>query len=206
MSVTIHGTAKSRAVRNIWMAEELGLAYAHDPVDFRDGGSMKPDYLALNDMGQVPAMSDEGVVLTESLAINLYLAKKHGGPLGPRDLIEDALMTKWTLFAATQVEGPGIVCLQHALMLPEDKRDAKLLDETIAKSARAFKHLDRALEKGGGWLVGGRFTAADINVAMCVFYFRGRPDVVASYPHVATWWADVTGRPAYKKAMALRGD
>lgn len=206
MTITIHGTAKSRAIRTIWMAEELGLPYAHDPVDFRDGGTTTDAYRALNDMGQVPTLSDGDLVLTESLAINLYLAKKVGGPLAPRDLVEDALMTKWTLFGATQLEPCGLLVLMNSAALPEDKRDPKLVEENLGKAKRPLAHLDRALSLGKGHLVGGRFTAADVNVGMCVYYFRTKPEAIAAHANVAAWWADIKERPAFQRAMTIRGD
>lgn len=206
MTITIHGTPKSRAIRAIWMAEELGLPYAHEPVDFRDGGTQTDAYRALNDMGQVPTLQDGDFVLTESLAINLYLAKKIGGPLAPRNLVEDALMMKWTLFGATQLEPCGLAVLMNSAALPEDKRDPKLVDENLAKAQRPLAHLDLALDHGKGHLVGDRFTAADLNVGMCVYYFRTRPDAIAAHANVAAWWNAIKERPAFKRAMTIRGD
>jgi glutathione S-transferase len=60
---------------------------------------------------------DDGLVLHESLAINLYLAKKHGGPLAPTNLAEDALMTMWTLWAATEVESHALTETEHSAMI-----------------------------------------------------------------------------------------
>ena len=83
MKVTIYGIAKSRAIRNLWACEELGLAYTHVPVVYGPEGSRKPDFLAINPNGRVPAADIDGVMMWESLAINLHLAKKAGGPLAP---------------------------------------------------------------------------------------------------------------------------
>ena len=81
MTTIIHGIARSRAVRNLWMAYELGIPFEHDQVGFGPDGSRSARFLAINPNGHVPALSDDGLVLWELMAINLYLAKKAGGPL-----------------------------------------------------------------------------------------------------------------------------
>ncbi len=206
MTITIHGTAKSRAVRNLWLAEEMGADFVHDPVDFRDGGTKTAAFRRLGGMGQVPALSDGDVVLTESLAINLYLAKKVGGPMAPRDLAEDGQMTMWTLFGATQIEPLGITIINNTTGRPEAEHDLKALHEAEAKLARPLNYLDAALAKSGGFLVGDRFTVADVNVGMCVFYLRTKPGLVDAHAHVSRWWNGLKARPAYQKVMALRGE
>jgi len=74
----IYGVARSRAFRVLWMAQELGLDYQHVKVDFASGETREPGFLALNPNGQVPVIDDDGFILWESMAINLYLAKKYG--------------------------------------------------------------------------------------------------------------------------------
>lgn len=205
MSVTIHGVGKSRAMRNLWMAEELGLPYTHDPIDFRGGDDAVASLRAINDLAQVPVLTDGEFVLTESLAINLYLAKKAGGPLAPRDLREDALMMKWTLFGATQLEAPCFAILAHSFLLPEAQRDAKVLADSLAKVARPLAHLNKALASDG-YLVGGRFTAADVNVGACIFFLRMRGDVIDQHPALAAWWSRTKERAAFQTALRIRGD
>ena len=74
----IYGSARSRGVRTLWMAGELGLQYEHLDYAPRSPATRTPEYLALNPNGRVPTIDDDGFVLSESMAINLYLAKKHG--------------------------------------------------------------------------------------------------------------------------------
>ncbi|HEU0216841.1 MAG TPA: glutathione S-transferase N-terminal domain-containing protein, partial [Stellaceae bacterium] len=76
--VKIYGVPRSRAFRTLWLAKELGLDYENVMIDFADGGTRQPAYLAINPNGHVPAIDDNGFVLWESMAINLYLAKKYG--------------------------------------------------------------------------------------------------------------------------------
>ena len=86
--LTIYGVYRSRASRNIWLAEELGIPFKQVPViqHYRTvpAGMLhtqSPEFLKVNPNGHIPSIDDDGLVLHESLAINLYLARKHGGPL-----------------------------------------------------------------------------------------------------------------------------
>ena len=81
----IYGIARTRAFRALWMANELGLDYEHLPIEIGAGGARSPEFLAINPNGRLPFIVDNGFVLFESLAITLYLAKKHSnGKLYPR--------------------------------------------------------------------------------------------------------------------------
>jgi len=112
--LTIYGVYRSRASRNIWLANELGIPFRLEPVMQRYRltaeaaektlNTRSPAFLAINPNGHVPSIDDDGLVLHESLAINLYLAKKHGGALAPANPAEDAQMTMWALWAAIEVE------------------------------------------------------------------------------------------------------
>ena len=81
MALKIYGVALSRAGRTLWLAEELGLPYEHVKTTFT-GGTRTPEYLKINPNGRIPAIDEDGFTLWESMAINLYLAKKHGAGNG----------------------------------------------------------------------------------------------------------------------------
>ena len=89
-NLKIYGVAGSRAYRVLWMANELGLDYEHVPVHFGDGSCKTPEYLAINPNARIPAIDDDGFKLWESMAINLYLAKKHDQGLWPKSLEGEA--------------------------------------------------------------------------------------------------------------------
>jgi glutathione S-transferase len=214
MTLTIYGVYRSRASRNIWLCNEMGMAFTHVPVmqayRLPDGGkghagmhTQSPEFLAINPSGQIPSMTDGDLVLHESLGINLYLAKKHGGALGPKDMAEDALMTQWTLWAATSCEPHTIEILYNRVGKPPEERDAAKADASIAVLRRYFAVLDKALAKTG-FIVGGRFTVADINVAEVMRYARPAPELFADAPHVDSWLTACHARPAFKAMMAER--
>jgi glutathione S-transferase len=148
-------------------------------------------------------MQDGDLVLHESLAINLYLAKKYGGALGPKDIAEDGLMTMWSLWAAISCEPHTIEILYNRVGKPPAERDAAKADAAEVALAAPFAVLDRALAKDG-WLVGGRFTVADINVAEIFRYALPAPDLFARAPHVKAWIERCHARPAFKAMMAKR--
>jgi glutathione S-transferase len=102
----IYGIARTRAFRVLWMAEELGLDYEHIAIETGPGGALKPDYIAVNPNGRLPAIDDDGFIMWESLAINIYLAKKHAtGALYPADAPGEAKVVQWSLWAATKSNG-----------------------------------------------------------------------------------------------------
>src|SRR3984893_9103137 len=107
MALKIYGVARSRASRVVWMVNECGLVYQHVRVDFATGEARMRAHLALNPNGDVPVIDDDGLILWESMAINLYLAKKYGaGGLYPSRLEDEARAWQWSFWGVTEVERP----------------------------------------------------------------------------------------------------
>jgi glutathione S-transferase len=211
--LTIYGVYRSRASRTIWLANELGLPFEHVPVmqryrlpDPPPAGvvhTRSPGFLKINPNGHIPSIDDDGLVLHESLAINLYLARKHGTSLAPANVGEDGQMTMWSLWAAIEVEGHAIDILYHRIGNADRPMDPKIADKAIEALRGPFAVLDAALAKDG-YLVGGRFTVADINVAEVVRYAQAAPELFAAAPHVKAWLAACQARPAFRKMWAAR--
>ena len=163
MTLKIYGMSASRTSRNLWMAEELGIAYEHIPVKIADAAS-DPDIARLNPNLRIPVIEDDGVVITESMAINLYLAAKHGGPLAAGNAAEAGLMAQWSFWAVTDLEALSLTVLLHRLVLRGEARDAARAEAAEASLARPLAVLDKALAKGDGWLVG----AASMRSEVCI--------------------------------------
>lgn len=199
--LTIYGVHRSRASRNIWLAHELGLPFKlvpvmqlyrlKEPIPADLIHTRSPSFLKINPNGHIPSIDDDGLVLHESLAINLYLAKKHGGPLAPANVAEDGQMAMWSLWAANEVE-------TQALSILQDGPSAAAIDALRGP----FAVLDEAL--ASAYLVGGRFTVADINVAEVVRYARTADELFQSAPRVKAWYAACVARPAYRKMWEAR--
>jgi glutathione S-transferase len=212
--ITLYGVYRSRALRNIWLCEEIGLPFRHVPVmqTYRLPNppppdaplhTRSPDFLRINPNGHVPTMEDDGLVLHESLAINLYLARKYGGTLGPADLAEEGMVAMWTLWAATECEPHALQILFNRPQLPASERSADKLRSAIAALRQPFAVLDAALAETGH-LVGGRFTVADINVAEVIRYALPAPELFDGAPRVKSWLSACHARPAWKKVSARR--
>jgi glutathione S-transferase len=142
----IYGIARTRAYRAVWMAMELGLDYEHLPIEIGDAGARSPEFLAINPNGRLPVIVDDGFVLFESLAITLYLAKKHSaGKLYPATLEGEARTWQWSFWAIAEVDRGVNIWSLHAVRLPPNERDAALREEAQdAVSARRRFHRGRS--------------------------------------------------------------
>jgi glutathione S-transferase len=208
--LTIYGVYRSRASRNIWLAEELGIPFRQVPViqHYRTvpAGMLhtqSPEFLKINPSGLIPSIDDDGLVLNESLAINLYLARKHGGPVAAANVAEEGQIAMWSLWAATGVEPHAINVLYHRLGNPNGAKDPKIADAAVEALKGPFAVLDKALARTG-WLVGDRFTVADLNAAEIVRYAQAAPELFEAAPRVKAWLAACQARPAFRKMWAAR--
>lgn len=209
--LTLYGAFRSRASRPLWLLYEIGMDFAHVPVlqaaRLADPGAAdapmhtaSAEFLAINPMGQIPAMTDGGLVLTESMAICLHIARRYGGALGPEGADELSLAENWAFFAATAIEPPALEILQT----PADSAGgAERLAAATERLARPLARLEAHLA-GRDWLMGGRFTVADVMVAECVRYAAGHPPALAPVPGVAAWLARAQARPAFRRMWAAR--
>jgi glutathione S-transferase len=198
----IYGIARTRAFRALWMAKELGLDYEHLPIEIGDAGARTPEFLAINPNGRLPVIVDGDFVLFESLAITLYLAKKHAnGTLYPGTLEGEARAWQWSLWAVTEVDRGVNIWSLHAVRLPEAERDAGKRDEALKVLVAPFKVLDAAVGKQP-YLLGNDFTVADLNVAAVIS--RAIDMDLSAVPHLKAWLTRCLERPAAREALALK--
>jgi glutathione S-transferase len=197
--IKLYGTAMSRASRCLWMLEEAGVPFENVPTSFA-GDAQTAEFKKLNPNGRVPVLDDEGLIVWESMAINLHLADRYAKALTPRDASERAHVLQWTLWGVTEIE-PGLIdAFVHRTMLPPPQRNAAVADAGAAKLARPLAVLDQRLA-GRSWLVGDRFTVADLNVASVLFIAPMAHVDLAPFPEVQRWLAACLDRPAAKKAL-----
>lgn len=197
----IHGSARSRAIRTLWMARELGLPYEHNDILPRSPGTRTPEFLTLNANGRVPVIEDDGFVLSESMAINFYLAKKHGSPLYPSDPRHEALALQWSLWETDRLDRQVVNYVNNSSALPEAQRDAAVAAAMWEEIEPALAVLETALSKTS-WLAGPAFSVADLNVAGALY--RGLFMDLSRWPHVQAWLTKCWDRPAAKEARAMR--
>jgi glutathione S-transferase len=202
----VYGTPGSRAARTLWVCRELGLQYEHIPTHFADGGTKSPEFLAVNPAGRLPAIDDDGFCLAESMAINIYLVKKHGGELAPQTLEDEARMLQWTFWAMTDVEKPLLTVLMQRMQLPPGSDIEKYFRERSPKDPAAeeaaIKTLDPPLKllnghlAGREYLVGPSFQLADLNVASVLSFGLAAKFDFSAYPNVQQWLSRCMARPA----------
>jgi len=194
--LTLYHASPSRSSIVLWMLEELGQPYDVKLVKLSEGDNLKPDYLAVNPMGKVPALDHKGTVITEAAAICTYLADefpqaKLNIPVGtPRR----GVYLKWLFF------GPG--CFEPAVTdraapRKEEARRGMLgygtFDTTMDTVAKAVAQ--------GPWLMGEQFTAADVIIGSNVRWgtmFK----LVPERPEFAAYIARIMARPAAQRAEA----
>lgn len=211
----LYATYRSRATRNIWLAAEADIELDLIPVwqGYRLSDPAAEDaplntrsaaFRQFNPAGTIPVLDDGGLILTESLAINLYLARTYGGELGPQTSVEDAQMQQWALFAATSLEEPGLqlqtLYNEGRATTAKGKAEATALRGKLALPLMALEaHLTRHR-----FMVGHRFTVADVNTAEVLRYATSDPQVLADKPATRDWLAACQERPAFQRMWALR--
>jgi glutathione S-transferase len=204
MALKIYGVARSRASRVLWMAKELGLDYEHVQVNFATDETRTPVHLALNPNGHVPVIDDDGLILWESMAINLYLAKKYGaGRLYPSRLEDEARAWQWSFWGVTEVERPVLTAMMNRAVYPESQRDLAAADAAEKTLAQPLGVLDGVVARTP-YLLGGDFTVADLNVASILAWARPARIDMSPFPKVAEWLKNCAERPAASAVRKLQ--
>lgn len=202
MTIRLHGIAASRTARPLWLLEELGAPYEYVHQTYAGGATRTPEFLALNPNGHIPVLQDGDLTLWESMAINLYLAKKFGGPLAAADLAEEGELLKWSFWVVTECEKDALTVLMHRVAMPADKRNPELAAQAEGALKRPLGVLDAHLAKRP-YVLGDRFTVADVNLASVLAWAQGAKDLMAGFPNVAGWLERCLARPAQKKVRQL---
>lgn len=198
--IVFYGSPMSSAGRTHWMLEELGVPYEYKRISIREGDNKKPEFLKINPGGKIPCIQDGDVILTESMAINFYLAEKYGKGLMPADLVERARVYEWSFWAISNVQPLFITILQNTMVKPEPERDSKAAEAARALIPPYLTFLNDALA-GKDYLVGTQFTVADINAASVIGLGAFIGVDVGAYNNVQGWINRVQGRPAFAKSL-----
>lgn len=181
----LYGGQRSRASIVQWYLEELGVPYEFVLLDMQAGEHQKPDFLAINPMGKVPAIVDGDFQLWESGAILLYLAEKYDKM--PDSLQERSFISQWVLFANATL-GVGIFV--------ESSREREMpklltpLNEILASQP---------------FLLGDEFSVVDVAVGSILAYIPMMlPVDLSGYPAVVDYIKRISDRPAFQKTIGKR--
>ncbi len=202
MALKLYGVPRSRAARNLWCLGELGLPYELVRVAQGPQGAGAPGFAKVNPNARIPALDDDGLLIFESLAINLYLARK-AGSLWPADAAGEAQVFQWTLWVATEVETALMTYAYNAHIKPEAERDAYAAASAWVALGPRFKVLDEKLA-AQPCLAGKDFSLADLNVASVMLpSFMVGVDF-STWPHMKSWLERCLARPAAKAVIEMR--
>jgi glutathione S-transferase len=183
----LYGNPRSRAMRCLWMLEEMGEPHQLIEKSTRTDELQSADYVRLNPNARIPTLVDGDFVLWESMAINLYLAQKYARPMHCADSKVLGLAAQWSFWA--------LDLLQHRAVLPEFARDASYAERDELLLRKPLGILDDTLT-GREHLAGWQFSVADLNVASILVWGKmGRLDL-SPYPNVARWLDSCLARPA----------
>jgi glutathione S-transferase len=186
----------TRDLRVLWTLEEMGLPYEIVGMDHPNHDLDSPAYRALNPFGQIPVIDDDGVVVTESGAILVYLARKTG-KLMPRDLAGEAQVLRWSFAALTTIEVP---ILSRWFVDMTGGKGTKPSDALHGWAEMRLQQLD-------GWLTDRQFIATDdftvADILMThVLDAGGQKEKLEPYPALEAYRARCTARPAWNNAFA----
>lgn len=202
MPIDLYGRTFTRTYRVLWCLDELGIEYtqlnaAEHPLGRRAIPS--PELLAVNPYGKVPALvENDNIVITESLAINLYLAQQHGGDLAPSSPLGWAELFRWTLWIASEIEPLFTRRFERRFA-----GSASRSESTGRRDQREGGECHRRLEFLDAWLENntfiteGRFTIADINVASALQSSKLAEIDIWRHPAIGSWLATCCSRPAW---------
>ena len=202
--IKIYGSPSSSAGRVYWLMEELSLSYERMPLNMSEREHKSPDFTKLNPNGKVPCLVDGDLVLWESMAINEYLVRKYGSQtsLLPQTAEEAGVAAQWSYWAILEMQKHAVEWLIQAQFMPTDRQDASIIERAKKSLVPLFGILNDTLANKK-YLVGDRFTIADLNVASVVNVAIRLGFDTSTYTNVHTWIKACQDRPAWHRVCSL---
>ena len=186
--------APTRSIRARWILQELGLDFEALSVSLPEGQHRSAEFMELNPAAKVPVLIDGDLVLSESVAIVLYLAEKYPERgFVPNDPADRADFYRWILFTVTELEQPLWRISRHTQIYPEKDR----LPADVALARRDFLPMAAVLEshmKGRTYVAGDRVTAADFIVAYTLDW-AGEVHLLGDCPTLRAYVERMYARP-----------
>ncbi|BAY66619.1 glutathione S-transferase domain-containing protein (plasmid) [Calothrix brevissima NIES-22] len=186
--------APTRSIRVRWVLQELGVEFEAISINMRAGEHRTPDFLTINPTGKLPVLIDGEHIITESVAIALYLGEKYPeSNLVPTDLFLRAQLYRWLLFTATELEQPLWRIARHTFIYPEELR----LPAEIPLARQDFTNMAVVLEKhllDRQFLVGEHVTVADFVLAYTLDW-ANEVQLLATFPTLVDYMERMYKRP-----------
>lgn len=201
------GAGTSRTIRPHWALHELDLDFECRPISPRSGETRTPEFTALTARQKIPLLQDNDLVLTESAAIIWYLSETYGrdhNRLIPADPLDKARCLEWCFFALGELDETSLYVVRRHSDMRQTYGEAPAAVEAASTYFRKqMRTVERALETEPHYILGDRFTAADILLSTCVTWAVHYGIPVAD--SVVAYNARVTARPSYARAEQTNG-
>jgi glutathione S-transferase len=194
--IKLYWSPRSRSFSAIWLLEESGLPYERVLTDISTGAQKAPEYLAINPMGKVPALQDGEAALGEAAAICAYIADRYP-QTGLAPDITDPLRARylqWLFFSPSCIE-PAIIQIYTKLEVPPSTA-------AWGSATQTFDVLDAALQKGP-WILGEKFSAADITIGSGLNFAVRMFKMLPSRPSFDAYLDRIVARPAFQRAEKI---
>ena len=198
----IHFAPNTRAVRIVWLFEELGLPYELERYKLGDPAMRSAEYRKVHPMGRVPALQDGDVTIFESGAIVEYVLARYGnGRMVPKVSSPDfPAYLQWLHYAEGMIMPPVNTIVVETILLPPERRNQGNVDRATKLLGQMLSAVDQHLA-GRGYLA-GEFSGADIMTGhACTVAARLKADI-SDKPNVAAYIARINARPALQRAWA----
>jgi len=181
--MTLYEFGPTRSIRARWTLQELGVPFEAVKVDLRAGEHRRAEFLKINPAGRIPVLVDGDLVLTESVAIPVYLAEKYPEKrLLPTDKRTRAEANRWLLFVATELEQPLWRITRNRSLYPEHQRQPT----DILLAGREFREMAAVLERhmqGREFVVGEHATVVDFVTAYTLDW-AGEVGLLDGFPNL----------------------
>lgn len=192
----VFGGARSRAMRVLWILEELGLTYTCVPAMPRS-----EDVRALNPTGKIPVLVEDGVAITDSVAIMTYLADKHGALTAPAGTLARAQQDAFLHAVNDEIDAVLWAAARHSFILPEEHRVEGVKDSLRWEFARNQDAIADRMSNDGPFVMGTEICIADILLAHCMGW-AGSAKFEVTNARLNEHNTMMRDRPAFKKALA----
>jgi glutathione S-transferase len=201
--LTLWGVSTSRTLRALWALHELGLDYVLRPIQSRTGETQTAEFERLNPRRKIPVLQDGDFTIAESPAIIAYLSDTYGtadNALVPRDPRQRAQWLEWCFHIAMELDATSLYVMRRHRDLKHIYGDAPAaVDSAATYFSSQLRHAVQALGDGRHFLVGDRFSSADMLLTTCLIW---AVNYGVPVPTVCTDYAGrIARRPAYQAAL-----
>jgi glutathione S-transferase len=184
----------TRSIRARWVLQELGVEFESVTINMLEGENRSPEFLTLNPAGKLPVLVDGDLILTESVAIVLYLAEKYRDKqLIPATLAGRAQLNRWLLFTTTELEQPLWRMARHTNLYPKEKR----IPEEIAVARDDFLQMASVIDqhlRDRQFVVGHSVTVGDFVLAYTLDWAK-EVNLLERLPRLESYMEDMYARP-----------